>query len=447
MVALPPRVVLAAPSSGSGKTTVTTGILAALRSRGTTAAAFKVGPDFIDPTYHSLACGRPGRNLDAYLCGPELMAPLLAHGSAGAQVAVIEGVMGLYDGKGGTDEASTAHVARLLHAPVVLVVDARSMSRSVAALVHGFSSYDPSLVIAGVILNQVGSDSHELMLRESLAPLGIPVLGALRRRDDLTAPSRHLGLVPAAERAAESARQVAVWASLVRDAIDLDELLRIAAAAPTLEAEPWSAAVVGPAHVGSRVGVLTGGAFGFVYAEHLELLRAAGAEVVEVHQDDETLPAIGALYVPGGFPEVYAAELSANAALRASVRAFASGGGAVVGECGGLLWLGSELDGLPMCGVVPGAARMTSRLTLGYRLASAAHDSWYAGSAGDSVRAHEFHYSTMTPPAGQRAAWQIGDRPEGYTTARVHASYLHTHWAGAPALAGNLARAGVSRCR
>jgi cobyrinic acid a,c-diamide synthase len=144
---------------------------------------------------------------------------------------------------------------------------------------------------------------------------------------------------------------------------------------------------------------------------------------------------------------VYAAELSANAALREAVRGFAAGGGAVVGECGGLLWLGNELDGRPMCGVVPAAARMTDRLTLGYRLASAAHDSWYTGSAGDPVRAHEFHYSTMTPPAGPRAAWQIGDRPEGYATARVHASYLHTHWAGAPALAGNLARAGVSRRR
>ncbi len=443
MVALPPRVVIAAPSSGSGKTTVTTGILAALRSRGTAVAPFKVGPDFIDPTYHSLAAGRPGRNLDAFLCGPELMAPLLAYGSAGAQVAVIEGVMGLYDGKGGTDEASTAHVARLLGAPVVLVVDARSMSRSIAALVHGFASYDPSLVIAGLIINQVGSDTHEQMLRESLSSLGIPVLGALPRRDDLAAPSRHLGLVPAAERAAESVRQIIGWAALIRDAIDLDALLRIAAEAPSIAIEPWSPLPDRAPSTGARVGVLTGGAFGFVYPEHLELLRAAGAEVVEVHQDDEVLPDVGALYVPGGFPEVYAADLSANAALRTSVRDFAAAGGAVVGECGGLLWLAESLDELPMCGVVPASAMMTRQLTLGYRSARAVNDSWYVGGAGDAVPAHEFHYSAITPPSGTRAAWHIGNRAEGFATPNVHASYLHTHWAGAPALASNLARAAL----
>ena len=443
MVALPPRVVLAAPSSGSGKTTVTTGILAALRSRGTVATPFKVGPDFIDPTYHSLASGRPGRNLDAYLCGPELMAPLVAHGAAGADVAVIEGVMGLYDGKAGTDEASTAHVARLLGAPVVLVIDARSMSRSVAALVHGFSSYDPTLVIAGLILNQVGSDAHEQMLREALAPLAIPILGALRRRDDLGTPSRHLGLIPATERATQARQQVDGWAALVKDAVDLDALLQIARAAPMLDTDAWSPAVVAPAPAGARVGVLTGGAFGFVYAEHLEMLRATGADIVQVHQEDEVLPEIGALYVPGGFPEVYAAELSANVALRESVRLFAARGGRVLAECGGLLWLADELDGHPMCGVVAGSAQMTRRLTLGYRLATIVSDSWYVGRAGDRVRAHEFHYSSMTPSHGTAPAWQLGDRVEGFASRNVHASYLHTHWAGAPALASTLARVAV----
>jgi cobyrinic acid a,c-diamide synthase len=235
-----PRLVIAAPSSGSGKTTVATGLMAAFAARGLAVSPHKVGPDYIDPGYHALATGRPGRNLDSYLCGPELIAPLFLHGSRGAGLAVIEGVMGLYDGATGHGElASTAHVAKLLRAPVVLVVDASSQARSVAALVHGFASFDPEVRIGGVILNKVGSPRHEEILRAALAESGVPTLGALHRAADLHVPSRHLGLVPAAERAAQAADWIHAAADRVRESCDLEALLALARSAPPLTAEAW----------------------------------------------------------------------------------------------------------------------------------------------------------------------------------------------------------------
>ena len=436
-----PRVVVAAPSSGAGKTTVAVGLMAALRARGLRVSGHKVGPDYIDPTYHAVATGRAGRNLDPVLCGEELVAPLLRHGAAGADLAVVEGVMGLFDGRGATSYGSTAHVARLLDAPVVLVVDARAMSRSAAALVHGFTTYDPRVRVAGVVLNQVGSDGHEAMLRAALDPLPVPVLGALRRSDAVTTPARHLGLVPASERAAAARAAVGRLGALVERAVDVDAVLALARDTPPLAAAAWSPSVPGRRARGKRVGIVTGPAFGFVYAEHRELLAATGAEVVDVPADSDALPdRLTSLYVPGGFPETYAAQLAANDALRGAVRGFVASGGAVLAECGGLLWLAESLDGLPMCGVLPARARMTDRLTLGYRDALLAGDS-LLGSAGDRVRAHEFHYSTVEPSAGERPAWWVGDRAEGFADKRVHASYLHTHWAGAPALARHLAAA------
>ncbi|MGW2995852.1 cobyrinate a,c-diamide synthase, partial [Streptomyces sp. NPDC001193] len=211
-----PRLVIAAPSSGSGKTTVATGLMAAFSERGLAVSPHKAGPDYIDPGYHALATGRPGRNLDAFMCGPELVAPLFAHGASGCDLAIVEGVMGLYDGAAGRGElASTAQVAKVLRAPVVLVVDASSQSRSVAALVHGFASFDPQVRLGGVILNKVGSDRHEAMLREALEEAGMPVLGVLRRAPQVAAPSRHLGLVPVAERRSDALSSVAALADQV----------------------------------------------------------------------------------------------------------------------------------------------------------------------------------------------------------------------------------------
>ncbi|MFC8670032.1 cobyrinate a,c-diamide synthase, partial [Streptomyces sp. NPDC057199] len=240
-----PRLVIAAPSSGSGKTTVATGLMAAFASRGLAVSPHKVGPDYIDPGYHALATGRVGRNLDAYLCGAELIAPLFAHGARGCDLAVVEGVMGLFDGAAGEGElASTAHVAKLLRAPVVLVVDASSQSRSVAALVHGFASWDPEVRIGGVILNKVGSSRHEGMLREALDASGVPVLGVLRRAEQVGTPSRHLGLVPVAERRVEAVAAVAAMASQVREGCDLDALFALARGAGALPGGAWDAGEV-----------------------------------------------------------------------------------------------------------------------------------------------------------------------------------------------------------
>jgi cobyrinic acid a,c-diamide synthase len=438
-----PRVVIAAPASGHGKTTVATGLLAAFAARGLTVAPFKVGPDYIDPGYHALAAGRPGRNLDPVMVGEDRIGPLFAHGAQGAELAVVEGVMGLYDGRvGGGDTGSTAHVAGLLEAPVILVVDAAAQGRSVAALVHGFRSFG-DVRIAGVILNRVGSDRHESLLREACEEVGTPVLGALRRADAVAAPSRHLGLVPAAERRTEALASVAALAALITANVDLDAVLAVARQAPPLHAEPWSPVAGSPVPGRPVVALAGGAAFSFAYAETAELLAGAGAEVVTVDPlRDETLPAgTAGLVVGGGFPEVYAAELSANEPLRLAVASLAAVGAPIVAECAGLLWLCQTLDDAPMCGVIDADATMTPTLTLGYRDAVAMTDSPLA-EAGTRITGHEFHRTTVHPrsglllsPAGGAAwAWRGAD-PEGFATANVHASYLHLHWAARPGIA------------
>ncbi|MFG3424699.1 cobyrinate a,c-diamide synthase [Streptomyces californicus] len=451
-----PRLVIAAPASNSGKTTVATGLMAAFAARGLAVSPHKVGPDYIDPGYHALATGRPGRNLDAYMCGPELIAPLFAHGSAGCDLAVVEGVMGLYDGASGQGElASTAQVAKLLKAPVVLVVDASSQSRSVAALVHGFASWDPQVRIGGVILNKVASDRHEALLRDALEESGLPVLGVIRRAPQVATPSRHLGLVPVAERGAEAVDAVRAMGERVRAGCDLDALMALARTAPALPDAPWEPAYApareasGPVADGPRpvVAVAGGAAFTFAYAEHAELLAAAGAEVVTFDPlRDEKLPAgTAGIVVGGGFPEVYAPELSANEPLRRAVTELARAGAPVAAECAGLLYLARELDGKPMCGVLDAEARMSGRLTLGYRQAVAVSDSVLA-VAGTRMRGHEFHRTVLEPGAGATPAWgmhQPERRVEGYVERGVHASYLHTHWAASP----EVARRFVAHCR
>ncbi|MFD3837364.1 cobyrinate a,c-diamide synthase [Streptomyces sp. NPDC058642] len=475
-----PRLVIAAPSSGSGKTTVATGLMAAFAARGLAVSPHKVGPDYIDPGYHALATGRVGRNLDAYLCGSELVGPLFAHGARGCDIAVVEGVMGLYDGAAGEGElASTAHVAKLLRAPVVLVVDASSQSRSVAALVHGFASWDPEVRVGGVILNKVASDRHEELLREALDSAGVPVLGVLRRVAQVDTPSRHLGLVPVAERRAEAVDAVAAMAAQVSAGCDLEALMGLARGAGVLSCAAWDAAealgsspppplpvpTLGAAPPDPRfrpegprpqtpdglkapvVAVAGGSAFTFSYAEHAELLTAAGAVVVPFDPlRDEQLPdGTRGLVVGGGFPEVYASELSANEPLRKAIGELALGGAPVAAECAGLLYLCRELDGLPMCGVLDACARMSERLTLGYRDAVAVSDSALA-VAGTRMRGHEFHRTVVEPGSGAAPAWGVRApqrRVEGFVQQGVHASYVHTHWASQP----GVARRFVERCR
>ncbi len=458
MVALP-RLVIAAPASGCGKTTVACGLMAALCARGLAVSGHKVGPDYIDPGYHALATGRPPRNLDPFLCGEDLIAPLFRHGAAGAQVAVIEGVMGLFDGVDPAvgldpDFGSTAHVARLLGAPVVLVVDAARAGRSVAALAAGFAAFDPRTPVPGVILNRVASDRHERLLRDALAGSGMAVYGAIRRTEGIITPSRHLGLIPAAERAAVAGQAIDRIGALIAGSCDLDALLALAGRAPALPGPSWDPPVtLDSARPAPVVAVAGGAAFTFGYTEQAELLEAAGARVTMFDPlRDEDLPAEAAgLILGGGFPEVHAAELSANQRLRAQVAALAGRGAPVAAECAGLLYLARTLDDRPMCGVLDVRAAMTPKLTLGYRHAVAMTDSVLA-RAGDVVRGHEFHRTATVPASGSTPAWRFGDgrlegwrfgdgRLEGHVTGSGIASYLHTHWAGHPAAAARFAAA------
>jgi cobyrinic acid a,c-diamide synthase len=473
MVTLP-RLVVAAAASSAGKTTIATGLMGALRATGHEVAGFKVGPDFIDPGYHALATGRPGRNLDAVLTSEELVPSLFLHGAeaqerslrstalssrravrhegqpSAADVAIVEGVMGLFDGQLGREGfGSTAHIARLIDAPVLLVVDASGSSRTAAAAALGLRAFDlpPSSsqarpgvfpLIAGVVVNRVASPRHAAELASVFRRAGVPVLGMVPRNAGISAPSRHLGLVPAAERD-ESAATVAALAAHVAEHVDLDAVLRLASTAPALDAEPWSpASVVAP--VGGRplVGLMAGRAFTFRYPETTELLVAAGCDVVEIDPlEDTDLPAgLAGLYIGGGFPEVHAVELSRNAALRAAIADAVRDGLPTVAECAGQLYLGEHLDGHPMVGVLPAAARMTPRLTLGYRQAHAPSDTLLA-SAGSTLTGHEFHRTQTVPPAGATPAWTWAEKSEGFSLdpagtgePTLHSSYLHLHWAG-----------------
>ncbi|MCL8026938.1 cobyrinate a,c-diamide synthase [Nocardioides sp. BSK12Z-4] len=447
------RVLLAAPSTGAGKTTLATGVMAALRRRGLEVSGHKVGPDYIDPGYHALATGRPGRNLDPHLVGEERVAPLLLHGASTprpADVAVIEGVMGLFDGRVGTDGfASSAHVATLTRTPVVLVVDCARASRTVGAVVHGLVTYDPSVQVAGVILNRVGSPRHAAEVASSVR---VPVLGQVPRDESVATPSRHLGLVPAAERGMVEA-ELDPLVALVEAHVDLDAVLDVARSAPELEVEPWSPPLAPPRPAQTRAGALPvvavagGRAFTFRYAETEELLRAAGCDVVVL--DPTSAPALPAgvagLYLGGGFPEVHVNALAENVSLVGQLRDAVRSGLPTVAECAGLLYLCRTLDGVSMIGAIDADAAMHERLTLRYPEAVAVSDSLLT-RVGESVTGHEFHRTRVTPTAGAAPAWRVADGPhgagfgagggvEGFTSPTLHASYLHTHWAGQPQMA------------
>lgn len=443
-----PRFVVAAPASGHGKTTVATGLMAALSARGMAVSGHKVGPDYIDPGYHAMATGRPGRNLDPFMVGENRIVPLLVHGAHAADVAVIEGVMGLFDGRMGTDgESSTAHVAGLTSSPVILVVDISHASRTHAAVVAGLAHFDPSVRIAGVILNKARTGRHAEEVTAALARTGIPVLGVLPRDSGVETPSRHLGLVPAAERA-ESASTVSRLAGIIEKHLDLDAIVEIARSAEDLETTAWdpNAEVAPPSGTRPVVAIAGGRAFTFRYAETEELLRAAGCDVVEFDPlTDPALPAgTAGIYLGGGFPEVHATELAGNAALIADLRNAITAGVPTIAECAGLAYLCRSLDDTPAVGVVAAAAAMTPRLTLGYRTAVSPSDSLLA-RAGEQVTGHEFHRTRVNPPAGTdqsvTAAWDLPAAPDGYATATLHASYLHVHWAGHPHLAQRFADA------
>ncbi|MEV4619648.1 cobyrinate a,c-diamide synthase [Asanoa sp. NPDC049573] len=447
-----PRVVVSAPSSGHGKTALAVGLLAAFAGRGLSAVGFKVGPDHTDAAYLGAAAGSPGRNLDPRLVGAHRVAPLFAHGAQGHDIAVVEGTMGLFDSLAGRVETdSTAGVAAALRAPVVMVVDVGAMGQSVAALVHGFRAYDELTWLGGVILNRVASDRHEQLLREALDDIGVPVYGALRRRDLPSAlPPRQEGVVPVVHREVEALRGIRRLGESVAGAVDLDGLLALANSAPQLPVTPWSPAgelALSPddtaaVHLGRRpVVALAGGAgISFSYTETHELLEAAGATVVLFDPlRDELLPeSADGLVVGGALPEAYAEDLSANRRLCADIADLARSGRPVIAEGAGLLWLAQSFDGRPMCGVLDATGATGDQMIVGYRDATARATTAVA-EVGTRVVGYKQHRGVVNPRSGQTPAWTWnGGTPEGFVWRRVHASQLALHWAGFPEIARRL---------
>ncbi len=464
------RLVIAAAGSGSGKTTITAGLIGALRQRGLQVQPFKCGPDYIDPGYHTLAAGRVCRNLDTWLLGPEDVRALFRSACAGADLAVIEGVMGLFDGAGALDDTgSTADVAHLLDAPVVLVIDARGMARSAAALVWGFQQFDPRVRIAGVVLNRVGSSRHAELCATAISErTGLPCLGYAERRNDFQLPERHLGLVTAVEHGPWAGTLSRIAATLAHTC-DLDALLRVAreATPPAEERDtaPASTSTIRVTHAKPSpqpsaspsprpiIAVARDAAFSFAYPEMEELLHAAGATVAPFSPlSAQGLPeGTAGIILSGGFPELYAAKLSRNTALHAAIRSAHAAGMPIYAECGGLMYLTGELEAQagacwPMVGLLPGHSVMTPRVTLGYRTVRAAMDGPLL-PAGATVRGHEFHYSRwegvgrevgmeQVPPAYEVLPHGAGRvSAEGAHIGSLLASYIHLHWLARPAMA------------
>lgn len=439
------RIVLAAANSGSGKTTVAALLCLALRQRGLQVQPFKLGPDYLDPTHLSRAAGRPTRNLDSFLLGRARLKELFARAAAQADISVIEGVMGLYDGRDpASDEHSTADLARLLEAPVVLVIEASGMARTVAAVAAGMRDFGAGVNVAGVILNKVGGARHAELCEVALAQVGLPMLGFVTNDEAIHLPSRHLGLLSAEQASWETGAALSAARNL-----HLDELVAVAATAPALPLPPLPTAP--PARV--QIAYAYDEAFHFYYPDALDELRLAGADLVPFSPlRDEGLPGeVGGVLLGGGYPEAHAAALAANETMRASIRAFAASGRPVIGECGGLMYLGATLEDLTggiheMCGVIPYHTRMQPRLSLGYREATSLQDSPLA-QAGSTLRGHEFHFSELThPPTHPAYRWQGHDGVEiveGYAQGNVLASYLHLHYGGFPEAARRL----VEWCR
>lgn len=429
-------IAIAGTHSGVGKTTITLAILAALRQRGLNIQSFKVGPDYIDPMFHSQVTGRPCRNLDAVLTAPEYVQACFAQHSMDADGSVIEGVMGLFDGAGGSEFASTAHVAKLLgkSVAVILVVDCSRASRSIAATIYGFQNFDPDLQLAGVILNRVGSDRHRELLLEAIAPLGIPIMGIVPRSENIKLSDRHLGLIPTAEvdnfnaisdQLAEMGARYLDW-----------QLLMPLIQQPAIANQAWQSTHDSQS-TAPRIAIARDRAFNFYYVDNLDALEQAGAELVFWSPlEDSHLPEnIQGMYFGGGFPEVFAAELSANQGAIASVRHHSHL--PIYAECGGLMYLSTAItdfsgEEFAMVGKLPTKTIMTEKLTLGYRHCQPlyAHD-WLTSK--QKIWGHEFHRSKQITASAQ-PLFDIKNYNgesfgiEGWHMHDLFASYVHLHW-------------------
>lgn len=434
-----PRLVIAGTHSGAGKTTIVTGLLAVLAARGLRVQSYKIGPDYIDPGYHQLASGKPAHNLDTWLLPDEEMLSIFAETSSKNDMVIIEGVMGLHDG-GRSGVSSTAAVAKLLKAPVVLVIDARSMGESAAATALGYKLYDPEVNFAGVIINRIGSTSHHLMISEALERLNIPVLGAIKRNAELAMPERHLGLIPVTEHHVGQTLQT--LCTQIADQAAVDQIIEIANKAPSIqsvrkEVHPVASAV--------RIGVAQDEVFTFYYPQSLDALAAQGAEIVPFSPlRDASLPDVDGLILGGGFPEMFVEQLEENHSMRQAIYQAGRQGMPIYAECGGLMYLSRSIIDFEgrsheMVGLVPAACAMQSKLeTVGYVEATALCDTILC-MAGETLRGHEFHFSRMLPDFEDDAfpwAFQIkkvrtgAAYPGGFMTDNILASYLHLHFAG-----------------
>jgi cobyrinic acid a,c-diamide synthase len=452
-----PRLIVAGTSSGVGKTTVTVAIARALRARGLEVVLFKCGPDYLDPTYHRRAVGRPAQTLDGWMMSRAAVVSTFVSAARGADIALVEGMMGLFDGESPTAErGSTAEIAKWLDAPVLLVVDAAGVARSVAAMVAGFAGFDPALSIAGVVCNRVGGPGHVSLLRQ--AQTSPPIWGGLRGDSRLSFPERHLGLRTADERAVPEAL-LERWAAEAEEGIDLDAVLSAARSAhPLVAASGALPARERPAGVEARpcrIGLAFDDAFHFYYQENLSLLERAGAQLVRFSPlDDQDLPDVDGLYLGGGYPEVFGARLAENRSMREAMLAFAERGGVVYAECGGLMYLSAAIETLdgtryPMVGLIPRVAVMSPRLeAIGY-VEVETRVSSLLGPAGTLFRGHQFRYSRLearaeagfssdvTPAYSVRARISADAIDEGFVRGNVVASYVHAHWASNPAVASS----------
>ena len=443
-----PRLVIAGSHSGAGKTTVTLALLAALKTRGRRVQAFKVGPDFIDPGHHAALTGRPSRNLDGWMLGPTVSRQIFLKAAVGADLSIIEGMMGLFDGSSPTDEkGSTAEAAKLLDAPVLLVVDGSAMARSAAALVSGFTRFDPALDVAGVLFNKISGDGHYQLLKEAVeAETKLSVVGYLQSDTTLTIPDRHLGLVTALEQAGSS-----LYSRLAEAAgktVDLDKIEALTNAAGELSGEPLAARKTVGGSV--RVGVAYDPAFCFYYPENLELLESEGAKLIRFSPlYDPVLPDVELLYLGGGYPELHAEALARNESMRTAIHRFAVNGGAIYAECGGMMYLMGTIRDFEghsheMVGLFPGEAAMhRSNLVLGYRELEITKPC-VLGGPGTKARGHEFHYSSLVGAEALEYGCMITDArgrhrgQDGLITGNTLALYTHLHFAGQPSLARSL---------